>query len=74
MGSKVHFPIRRKSRTGRSVSVTDSIIRNGIKRCPTRWGQSAGSISVMLQMVAYDGQLDGLFQGAVMVRFNKRAI
>ncbi|KAF8550232.1 alpha/beta-hydrolase [Imleria badia] len=30
------------------------------------WGQSAGSISVMLQMVAYDGQLNGLFQGAIM--------
>ncbi|KAF8128655.1 Alpha/Beta hydrolase protein [Boletus edulis] len=30
------------------------------------WGQSSGSISVMLQMVAYDGQLGGLFQGAVM--------
>ncbi|KAF8836991.1 alpha/beta-hydrolase [Paxillus ammoniavirescens] len=30
------------------------------------WGQSAGSISTMLQMVAYDGQLDGLFHGAVM--------
>ncbi|KAF8550231.1 alpha/beta-hydrolase [Imleria badia] len=30
------------------------------------WGESAGSISVMLQMVAYDGQLDGLFQGGVM--------
>ncbi|KAF9224875.1 alpha/beta-hydrolase [Gyrodon lividus] len=30
------------------------------------WGQSSGSISTMLQMVAYDGQLDGLFHGAVM--------
>ncbi|KAF8558698.1 alpha/beta-hydrolase [Imleria badia] len=30
------------------------------------WGQSSGSISAMMQMVAYDGQLDGLFQGAVM--------
>ncbi|KAN0094638.1 Alpha/Beta hydrolase fold [Tylopilus felleus] len=30
------------------------------------WGQSSGSISAMLQMVAYDGQLGGLFQGAVM--------
>lgn len=30
------------------------------------WGQSAGSISVMLHMVAYDGNLNGLFQGAVM--------
>ncbi|KIK97314.1 hypothetical protein PAXRUDRAFT_766008 [Paxillus rubicundulus Ve08.2h10] len=30
------------------------------------WGQSAGSISTMLQMVAYDGQLNGLFHGAVM--------
>ncbi|KAL4072141.1 Alpha/Beta hydrolase protein [Scleroderma citrinum] len=30
------------------------------------WGQSAGSISAMLQMVAYDGKLNGLFQGAVM--------
>lgn len=30
------------------------------------WGQSAGSISAMLQMVAYDGDLNGLFQGAIM--------
>jgi len=30
------------------------------------WGESAGSISTMLQMVAYDGELDGLFRGAVM--------
>lgn len=30
------------------------------------WGQSAGSISAMLQMVAYDGNLNGLFQGAIM--------
>ncbi|KAN0094321.1 Alpha/Beta hydrolase fold [Tylopilus felleus] len=30
------------------------------------WGESAGSISVMLQMVAYDGQLNGLFRGVVM--------
>ncbi|KAH0831215.1 Alpha/Beta hydrolase protein [Lanmaoa asiatica] len=31
------------------------------------WGQSAGSVSAMLHMVAYDGQLDGLFQAAVMI-------
>ncbi|KAF8129906.1 Alpha/Beta hydrolase protein [Boletus edulis] len=30
-------------------------------------GQSAGAISALLQMVAYDGQSDGLFHGAVMV-------
>lgn len=30
------------------------------------WGQSAGSISALLQMVAYDGDLNGLFQGAIM--------
>ncbi|KAF9238913.1 Alpha/Beta hydrolase protein [Melanogaster broomeanus] len=30
------------------------------------WGQSSGAISAMLQMVAYDGELDGLFKGAIM--------
>ncbi|KAH7883016.1 Alpha/Beta hydrolase protein [Phlebopus sp. FC_14] len=30
------------------------------------WGQSSGAVSTMLQMVAYDGELNGLFQGAVM--------
>ncbi|KAI6026036.1 Alpha/Beta hydrolase protein [Pisolithus marmoratus] len=30
------------------------------------WGQSAGSISVMLQMVAFDGDVNGLFRGAIM--------
>ncbi|EGO01172.1 hypothetical protein SERLA73DRAFT_159669 [Serpula lacrymans var. lacrymans S7.3] len=30
------------------------------------WGQSSGSISALAQMVAFDGQLDGLFAGAVM--------
>ncbi|KAH7928880.1 alpha/beta-hydrolase [Leucogyrophana mollusca] len=30
------------------------------------WGQSSGSISALLQMVAFDGQLNGLFKGAVM--------
>ncbi|KAL4079093.1 sterol esterase [Scleroderma citrinum] len=29
------------------------------------WGQSAGSVSIWLHMVAFDGQLNGLFQGAV---------
>lgn len=33
----------------------------------TRRGQGSGSAPVLLQMVAYDGRLDGLFQGAVMV-------
>lgn len=44
--------------------------RVGLKRHLPSWGESAGSISVLLQMVAYDGQLDGLFQGAVMVYFD----
>ncbi|KIM54296.1 hypothetical protein SCLCIDRAFT_1222166 [Scleroderma citrinum Foug A] len=30
------------------------------------WGQSAGAISIMSQIVAYDGNVDGLFRGAVM--------
>ncbi|KIM54010.1 hypothetical protein SCLCIDRAFT_137679 [Scleroderma citrinum Foug A] len=30
------------------------------------WGQSAGAISVMLHIVAYDGNVNGLFRGAVM--------
>ncbi|KAH7915897.1 Alpha/Beta hydrolase protein [Hygrophoropsis aurantiaca] len=30
------------------------------------WGQSSGSISSLLQMVAFDGQSQGLFHGAVM--------
>ncbi|KIJ63557.1 hypothetical protein HYDPIDRAFT_113009 [Hydnomerulius pinastri MD-312] len=30
------------------------------------WGQSSGAISAMLQMTAYDGQLNGLFHGAIM--------
>ncbi|KIM54024.1 hypothetical protein SCLCIDRAFT_1222315 [Scleroderma citrinum Foug A] len=30
------------------------------------WGQSAGGISVMSQIVAYDGHANGLFRGAVM--------
>ena len=33
------------------------------------WGQSAGAISIMSQMVAYDGNVNGLFRGAVMVCF-----
>ncbi|KIM54022.1 hypothetical protein SCLCIDRAFT_137622 [Scleroderma citrinum Foug A] len=30
------------------------------------WGQSAGGMSVMSQIVAYDGNVNGLFRGAVM--------
>ncbi|KIM54027.1 hypothetical protein SCLCIDRAFT_31424 [Scleroderma citrinum Foug A] len=30
------------------------------------WGQSAGGISVMSQIVAYDGNVNGLFRGAVL--------
>ncbi|KIJ66167.1 hypothetical protein HYDPIDRAFT_87569 [Hydnomerulius pinastri MD-312] len=29
------------------------------------WGQSAGAISIWLQMTAFDGELNGLFSGAV---------
>ncbi|KAI6117842.1 sterol esterase [Pisolithus croceorrhizus] len=29
------------------------------------WGQSAGAVSIWLQMVAFNGQLNGLFSGAV---------
>ncbi|KIJ11923.1 hypothetical protein PAXINDRAFT_118603 [Paxillus involutus ATCC 200175] len=29
------------------------------------WGQSAGAISIWLQMIAFDGELNGLFSGAV---------
>jgi len=30
------------------------------------WGQSAGAMSVALQMLAYGGQTEGLFRGAFM--------
>ena len=34
------------------------------------WGQSAGAVSVMSHIVAYDGNVNGLFRGAVMVCFD----
>ncbi|GAA5891604.1 hypothetical protein JCM6882_004527 [Rhodosporidiobolus microsporus] len=33
----------------------------------TIWGQSAGGLSVALQMLAYGGRSDGLFRGAIIV-------
>lgn len=31
-----------------------------------RWGQSAGAVSVALQLFAYDGNTEGLYRGAIM--------
>jgi carboxylesterase type B len=32
----------------------------------SRWGESAGAISIALQMLAYDGDNEGLFRAAFM--------
>ena len=40
---------------------------NSLALCMSSWGESAGAISVMSQIVAYDGNVNGLFRGAVMV-------
>jgi len=34
-------------------------------------GESAGAVSILSQMIAYDGNVNGLFRGAVMVCFHR---
>lgn len=49
------------------MSLFSSLLLENLLRISIRWGQSAGAISASLQMLAYGGTTDNLFQAAFMM-------
>ena len=68
MDSEVHRSFRRRSHTGDNVTAPDfvKVGRNTEASLRGRWGESAGSISVAMQILANNGNSEGLFRGAFM--------
>lgn len=68
MGAETHIALRRRPLQGDHVRSFPLILRRCAvhKMCICRWGESAGSVSVIDQILTNDGENDGLFRGAVM--------
>lgn len=68
MGKQVHLLVRWRSVQSYDVSAAP-IIPGSVFRCLFilgRWGESAGAISVFLQLYANDGNTEGLFRAGIM--------
>lgn len=65
---KVHHSVRRRSYQGHHVGISSFILNP--RKCSSyhlsSWGESAGAISVALQMLANGGNTEGLFRGGFM--------
>ena len=67
MGSEVHQSIRRRPYEGHDVSPESGVNkRDHTYFLSVSWGESAGAISVALQMVTNGGNAEGLFRAAFM--------
>lgn len=66
MGPRLHISVWRRSWTSYYVRLVYSALLAARPDGIHRWGQSAGSISVAMQLLAYDGNSHGLFHGAFM--------
>ncbi len=66
LGTKVHPCIRRKSVESDNVCTVSLRHLNGGVLKFLSWGESAGSISVSLQMLAKGGDTEGLFHAGFM--------
>ena len=65
LGSEIYLGVWRRHNQGYYVR-TPYLLQFSVSNLFIRWGESAGSISVAMQILANNGNSEGLFRGAFM--------